>query len=172
MKKIPNFSGYMACENGHIYSMNYKRTGQMRRLKPASDPGGYLRTMLKRDDGKYVTVKVHQVILWAFVGKMEDGMTVNHIDGNKKNNSLQNLEYCTRSENMIHAFKTGLMKPKRGTRNGMAKLTTEDVIEIKRHIKNHNGRYYGRKELAEKYGVTVAAIKDISIGRTWNHVTV
>lgn len=66
-------------------------------------------------NGKKKTYRAHRLVLMAFkpVDNMEN-LEVNHIDGNKKNNKLENLEWCTSSENQIHAFKTGLNKARQG----------------------------------------------------------
>lgn len=170
MKAIPGYPRYLACERGYLYSSNYKNSGQTKRLKPAKDACGYLRTMLQRADGSYRTVKVHRVIALAFHGK-SSGLQVNHIDGDKTNNRPSNLEYATHSENIQHAFDTGLIRPKRGSLNGMSKITEEEVRAIRQHAAS-NGRYYGRKMLAEKYGISEAHIKDIVSRRRdiWPHV--
>jgi hypothetical protein len=160
MKQIPNFSRYLASEDGDLYSVNYKRTGKTVKLKPAKSPDGYLKTVFLGDDGKYKPVCVHRMIALAYFGE-SNGLQVNHKNGIKTDNRLENLEYCTISENIIHAYKMNLIIPKRGELNGMSKLTEQDVIEIREHAANFKGRYYGRKMLAEKYGVSEAHIKDI-----------
>lgn len=66
----------------------------------------------------------------------------------------------TISENIRHAYKNGLIKARRGSSNGNSKLSEQDVKDIRDHAKK-SGRYYGRKKLAEKYGVSEAHIKDI-----------
>jgi hypothetical protein len=169
--KIKDFSLYEASEDGRIRSTNYKRTGLMKDLKPAINKQGYPATMLLRDDGKYCSKPIHYFITLAFYGYREDGLTVNHKDGNKQNNSISNLEYCTRSENCLHAVRTGLWEIKHGSKNGNSKLTESDVIAIRKHA-NENGRYYGRKKLAEQYNVSEAHIKDIVTKRrnTWKYV--
>jgi hypothetical protein len=170
-KKIKDFSLYEASENGEVRSTNYKRTGKERVLKPAINKKGYPCTMLLRDDGKYISKPIHYFVTLAFFGYRENGLTVNHIDGNKQNNSILNLEYCTRSENCLHAVRTGLWDIKHGSKNGNSKLTEKDVLEIREHAKN-NGRYYGRKKLADKYNVSEAHIKDIVTNRRniWKYV--
>ena len=116
--------------------------------------------MLQGDDGKYHSLCVHTFVALAFHGDKPEGLQVNHIDGVKTNNSPDNLEYVTLSENLLHAYRLGLIKPKVGSSNGNAKLTEQDVKEIREHAKN-NGRYYGRKMLAEKYGVSECTIKEV-----------
>jgi len=162
-KPIPGFSRYMASDYGQLKSLNYKNSKKEKILKPGLSPDGYMKTMLLSDENKYCSWGVHKFITLAFIG-METGKEVNHIDGVKTNNSLSNLELVTRSQNVKHAFKLGLAKPARGEKNGMAKITDAQAQEIKDYVLNarKNGiRYYGREELAKKYGLQSASIKDI-----------
>jgi hypothetical protein len=158
-KVIPNFSKYEASSLGRLRSLNYKRTGKVKVLKP-SVTGGYLKTMLQMDSGKYSSRYVHKFVTITFLGECKSGLEVNHKDGNKLNNSISNLEYVTKSENIKHAYDTNLINPKVGSLNGMSKLTENDVIFIREHARN-NGRYYGRKVLAEKFGVSECTIKEV-----------
>ena len=64
------------------------------------------------DHGKRKTVDVHRLVAMAFIENVENKKCVNHIDGNKTNNYVKNLEWCTYSENLIHAYKTGLRQKK------------------------------------------------------------
>lgn len=170
-KKIPNFSRYEASTDGRIRSINYKNSGKKKILKPSDGGDGYLKTMLLNDDGKYCSWGIHKWIAFTFLGPRPKGLQINHKNGIKTDNSVKNLEYCSRSENIKHAFDNGLIKPKRGELNGMSKLTKEDVIQIRKTAKN-GGRYYGRKKLAEQYGVSEAHIKDVVNGRrgVWSHI--
>ncbi len=174
--QIPNYSRYAATKEGNIISLDYKRTGKQKVLKPALDARGYLRTMLLNDNGKYDTVKVHRIIALAYLGK--SSLEVNHKNGIKSDNSIDNLEYVTRSENAKHSYKQLKRKSyfKEGSRNINAKLTPEAIKEIRETAANC-GRYYGREKLANKFGVTEAHIKDIvndkslwkSVYTTLNH---
>lgn len=170
-KEIPNFSRYEASTKGRLRSTNYKNSGKTKLLKPADGGDGYLKTMLQNDQGGYNSWGVHKWVALAFLGEKPDGLEINHIDGIKTNNAPDNLEYCTRSENLLHAYENGLLDTKRGSKNGMAKLTEKDVIEIREHAKN-GGKRYGRQKLADRYGVSSAHIKDIVNGRRgiWSHV--
>ena len=165
---IPGFSRYTIDYYGTIRSKSYKNTGRKRKLKPALDACGYLRTMLLGDDGKYHTVKVHRISALAFHG--ESNLDVNHKDGIKTNNYWSNLEYVSKSENTLHAYRTGLLKPKKGVQNGNSKLNDNAVKDI-REVARRGGRYYGRKALAEKYGVSESHIKHIvNNKKLWSHV--
>ncbi len=178
-RTIPGFSRYEASSDGHIRSTNYKNSRKTKVLKPAADGKGYLKTMLQRDDGGYCSSYVHKWMAITFIGERPQDYTVDHIDGNKQNNSADNLEYVTRSENMQRACDMGLMKPMRGELNGMSKLTTPDILEIREYVrvnskfKSNGSRYgYGRKALAEKYGISEAHLKDVISQRrgVWSYV--
>lgn len=170
-KPIPGFSRYEASTEGRIRSINYKRSGKTVVLKPAISHDGYLKTMLQRDNGSYLTSRVHKWVALTFHG-LSNGLTVNHKDTNKLNNRPDNLEYITRQENVTHATELGLQKPRRGSDNGWSKLNESQVREIREFVANSPDRYYGRQALADKYGVSSAHIKDIVTRRrgTWNHV--
>jgi len=169
-KTIPNFTRYQASNMGNLRSTNYKNSGKTKVLKPALSDG-YLKTMLQLDNGKYKSWMIHRFIMLAWKGE-PNGLQVNHKDGVKTNNHIDNLEYCTISQNIQHAYDMGLMKPKRGSLNGNSKLSDNDVREI-RKIVSAGGRYYGRKKLAKRFGISEAHIKDIISSRrgVWSHLT-
>lgn len=161
MRIIPDYSRYAADSEGNLYSLNYKNSGKVVMLRPCVRDG-YLQTMLLGDDGRYHTKKVHRLVCSAFYGK--SNLEINHKDGNKLNNHLENLEYCTHSENVQHAFDNGLTRALCGEDNPTHKLTDAEVAEIRAFVSDAKAkgiRYYGRAELAAKYGVSSAYIKDL-----------
>ena len=133
----------------------------VRMRKPYLERQGYLRIALWLGNKKR-TFNVHRIVLSAFVGPCQDGMQTNHIDGDKTNNRIDNLEYVTPSENRRHAFRTGLQTPMRGSKNPLAKLTEEDVRAIRKLI--------GKKSLASigrMFGVAKSTVGCISNGSRW-----
>lgn len=92
-----------------------------------------------------------------------DELEVNHKDGNKLNNNLDNLEWCTTSENQKHAFKTGLQKARRGKASNFAKLTKEDIDDI------FKMRQLGmtQREIADTIGCSRSNISYILNNKTW-----
>lgn len=171
MIKIPNFSRYVASEDGHIYSLNYKNSGKTKILKPALSRDGYLRTMIQNDQGKYVNTSVHKMIALAYHGERPLGLEINHINGIKTDNSPINLEYVTRSQNCQHSFDIGLQKPKKGELNGWSKLTNEQVLHA-RELKRTKGRFWGRNELAKEFGISPKHLQKIVNEKhgSWNHI--
>lgn len=119
---------------------------------------------LSKLDGSKRTFRVHRLVMMAFnpVENMDE-LEVNHIDGNKKNNKLENLEWCTASENQIHAFKTGLNKSRRGEESNFSKLTNDDV----KKVFELREKGFLQREIAEIVGCTKSNISCILRGKSW-----
>ena len=92
---------------------------------------------------------------------------INHIDGNKLNNDLSNLEWCTSSYNQLHAYRTNLKTLPKGELNGRSILTEDQVIEI------NNKLIEGcvMTDIAKEYDVKVTVISEIKYRRSWTHIT-
>jgi AraC-like DNA-binding protein len=159
-KSIPNYSRYEASDLGRLRSLDYKLSGIIKVLKPSITEDGYLKTMLLNDNGKYESHRVHWFVTLTFKGKRPNELEVNHKDGNKENNAINNLEYTTHSKNCQHSFDIGLQKPKRGELNGMSKLTQSKVNEL-RELKKNNGRFWGRNKIASELGISSKHLQKI-----------
>jgi hypothetical protein len=105
MKQISKYPNYYALEDGRIFSSKSNKF-----LKPSYDKQGYARVGLSIGNYKTKTIKIHRLIAETFISNPFNKTDVNHIDGNKSNNDVSNLEWCTRSENCKHAFSIGLNK--------------------------------------------------------------
>lgn len=97
----------------------------------------------------------HKIVAESWIGRRPDGMQIDHIDGNRRNNSKYNLRYVTAHQNILATVARG--RQAAGTRNGQARLTSEQVEEI-RATRAKGGRYWGAKQLADRYGVTLQTI--------------
>lgn len=100
-KDIPGFEGkYQVNQVGQVRSLNYKRTGKVKRLSPELTSNGYLRVGLFNKYGKYKHYLVHRLVAMTFIPNPNNLSQVNHIDENKSNNAVWNLEWCTPKYNM------------------------------------------------------------------------
>ena len=157
MKQIEN-SGYFIKENGQVISpLGFA-------LSSAINGGGYPYVTLHYNKRKFNKM-IHRLLAIAYLPNPENKPQVNHIDGNKLNYSLDNLEWVTQFENMQHSVVTGL-SPK-GERSYLAKLTEEDVKDIS--VLHSQG--VSCEELSKQFGITPGGISGILSGRTWKHVS-
>jgi hypothetical protein len=115
------------------------------------------------------TVLVHRVVAEAFIPNPEKKLFVNHIDGNKTNNSVNNLEWCTSSENSLHAYKAGMRKAhtKRGKESHFARLNEKDVLAIREKYEKGG---FTQRQVAKEYSVTQSTIYQIINKISWNHI--
>lgn len=112
-KIITDYENYVVSNTGDVIRLEYRDKKGANRpfklLKPNINDDGYASTTLRNDKGKK-TFRIHRLVAREFIPNPENKETVNHIDGNKINNRVENLEWNTREENMQHAYKTGLKK--------------------------------------------------------------
>jgi len=165
--KYFRYPSYEFSNLGRIKIFNWKGFGVERIIKPALDANGYLRTVLKDLNGVNRTIKVHRVICAAFRGEYGLQFEVNHLDFNKSNNCIDNIYWVSRKENVRHMIDNGRFYFAVGDKNGFAKLTEKDVIEIRAKYKPF---VVTRKELTSECNVTLCCIKDVLQRRTWNHL--
>lgn len=154
------FHNYVVFSNGEIWS-NYKNDF----LVPQDNGVGYMKVVL-RINGKSKNVYVHRLVAECFLPNPNGLKEVNHIDGNKRNNDVSNLEWCTGLENKGHAVKNGLT-PK-GERNHAHKLTEEQVNTIRAEYV-YGSRDKNQRALARKYNVSQTTIRYILNGRNWGY---
>lgn len=152
---------YYVTDDGQIWSERSQKF-----LTQHKDKDGYLKVRMGSLDiepGKTHTFSVHRLVMENFcpIENME-ALQVNHIDGDKTNNSLLNLEWVTCKENIHHAINSGL----RAKVNGAAKLTPIQVKEI--YIRGNNGER--NVDLSLEYGVHPDIIGKIKNGKMWQKV--
>jgi len=163
-KNIEGFNGnYQVSNLGNIKSLLGKKPRLLKQvLCKNRDSIGYYRVNLYIGKS-FKHYSVHRLVLSTF-NKVEDNKPhVNHVDGNSLNNNLNNLERCTPSENISHAFRIGIMDIK-GDKNPNNKLTSIDVIEIRKIFDNKEKSI---RELSNMYGVCFESIRKIVKRMTW-----
>lgn len=135
--------------------------------------------------GRNKNIRIHRCVAETFIRNFNHCEIVNHIDGNKYNNRVDNLEWCSRKYNYAHAAKMDLIDTDNmfqfelssrcgqyhGSNNGMSKLTEQDVRYIREHyIPKGKGRKCNRQELAAHFGVSVGLISRIVKNEIWTHI--
>lgn len=140
MKQIEGFTNYSIDKNGLVYNTKFNRL-----IKPFDGGDGYLSIRLNLN-GKRYKFKVHRLVALTYLPNVNNKPQVNHINGIKKDNRLDNLEWVTASENMIHAINTGLLKVSdklrdTGRKNG--KLYCSKIV-----LDTNTGIFYDSVKLA------------------------
>ncbi len=150
---------YTVTSNGEFFSDN---SGKMKTRNRAGTEYQIINFMTQ--DGKKKTYRAHRLVLMAFnpVENMNI-LEVNHINGDKADNRLENLEWCTSSQNQKHAFKTGLQKARKGNRSNFSKLS-EDNIKLIFQLRKQG---LLQREIAERIGCTRSNISYILNNKTW-----
>ena len=163
LKKIEGYDGYFISDEGEVFSSKYK---EMRLLKHRINRNGRPYVNLSKN-GKQKSFEIHRLVAKYFLSNYDSSLEVNHIDGVKTNNCVNNLEMVTRKENINHAFLNNLKINPVGEEHWDAKLTEQEVKEIREKYVPY---VYGAKRLAKEYGVTDGCIKFILKRKTWKHI--
>lgn len=143
-----NYPRYAVTKDGKVWNTK-RHTFQ----KLNHNHRGYWQVKLC-EKGKYKSFLVHRLVAEAYLEKPKGATIVNHKDGNKKNNHVDNLEWCTAQDNTDHAMLNGNFK---------AKLTPEDVTNIRKA----KGSY---SEIAKQYGVSKRMVYLIVTRQSWKHL--
>lgn len=157
---LPNIKDlYTINDNGEIFS---DISGKMKTRNKGNTEYQIINFMTQ--EGKKKTYRVHRLVMMAFKPIEDmDNLEVNHIDGDKKNNALSNLEWCSASENQKHAFQTGLQQPRKGEKSNFSKLTQADIDKIF-ELRNLG---WLQKDIANQIGCTRSNISYILNHKTW-----
>lgn len=154
---------YYVAASGNVWSM---KRGKPYRLKHQLDQDGYPHVVLSTN-GKPHTIKVQRLVALHFIGPKPEGMVVCHNDGNKLDCSVSNLRYDTHKGNIADIYLHGHENPPKGSMNGMAKMTEDTVLELRR-LRETEGLSNG--ELAQRFGISPRQIRDIISRKAWKHI--
>ena len=161
-KDVDGFNGFYQVSNlGRVKSVN-----KIRKLHKTQD--GYYKVRLQHGDVDK-TCRVHRLVAEAFIPNLHNKETVNHIDGNKENNHVTNLEWNDRHEQLQHAYDLNLKKADKGSSNCNAALTDEQVREI-RKVYVRQSKEFGTVALGRKYGVSDRVIGLVVRGLSYTNV--
>lgn len=169
--EIKNFDGYFISENGIVRSIDrfisHPRSGNGKQFvkgrihKKQLDKDGYEVVGL-HIDGKNRLLKVHRLVAEAFIDNPNNYPIINHINCNRADNRVHNLEWCNNSHNQKHAFKVG-RQDSGGERHSQHKLKKSDIFQIfADHLNGLN-----QSEIGRKHGVSSGAISRILLCKGW-----
>ena len=167
-RQIPGFPRYCISENGVILSA-CKRSktvpwSDARKIIPTIGAKGYLAVSLWKVGDRPRRIRVHTLVLMAFVGPRPDGLECRHLDGNPANNHISNLRWGTHRENQLDRRLHGTSN--QGEKCNNAKLKVVDVLQIRRRAAS--GELH--RVIAEDFHITRFNISNIVRRYTWKHV--
>lgn len=178
-KDIPGYEGYYQASSlgrvkrikGKVFrKATYRNRAtyilrQEKLLSIKCNNKGYPCTVLTRD-GKERKVQVHRVVAFAFIPQIKGKPRINHKNGVKIDNRIENLEWCSDKENRDHAVKNGWLDIK-GERNGQAVLTEEKVLAIRSEYKKGGITY---RKIMNKYNVSYSTVYRVLKSIYWKHI--
>jgi predicted XRE-type DNA-binding protein len=146
---------YQISNLGNVKSLGNNKFRKEKILKNGKTNCGYKTVCLSRNS-TYKTYTIHRLIALHFIENKMNKRTVNHINGIKIDNRVENLEWNTTSENTKHAYDNGLIKVSKAENHVNAKLSNKQVLQI-RLI----GRNLKQKQIAEIYGITQTNVSNV-----------
>lgn len=158
--RIMGFPNYCVSDAGEVFSLNYNKTGEIKKLKPQKHKNGYLFVNLS---GKIVSL--HRLVAKTFIPNPENKPQVNHKNGNKMDNRVQNLEWNSSSENILHAYRILGRKSPRLGKKGKDHPNSKIVLQIKDGVVV--AEFYGANEASRQTGINNISIGDACRGK--NH---
>lgn len=155
---IEGYPNYAISSDGIVLNKHRNKT-----VKASRNHWGYMVVGLTVNKKRF-NHQIHRLIANAFIPNPEGKTQVNHIDGNKSNNRLENLEWVTPSENKIHAYTVLNQKAARGENHGVAKLTMERVKEIRQQYLTGE---VTMQSLANQHQVCIQTISNVVHHKIW-----
>lgn len=166
-KDVKGFEDYYEIDtDGNVYRKKSPlANGGRYKLKPSPDSSGYLQITFHIDNERKACRGLHRLLAEHFIPNPENKPQVNHIDGDKTNNDISNLEWVTREENDKHAVEHHLKC--HGEDHKDAKLTEKDVLDMRAA---HALGWFSYAEIARAYNVDPKTAGNAIKGISWSHV--
>jgi hypothetical protein len=138
-------------------------------LRPDLKPNGYLAVYLQVEGEPRKRCYIHRLVFETFRSVIPEGLEINHRNGDRSDNRLENLELMTRSENMKHCYLelSPSLNRAKGASHYKAKLTEEDIHKVMAMAKEG----VSRSAIAAQFGVSKTAISAIVNGKSWTSIT-
>lgn len=152
MRRLQDYSDYAVTRDGRVWSYKYHKF-----LKPTANKKSYLQVGIY-SGGKRSTKLVHHLVAKAYLNNQNNLTVVNHLDSDRQNNHVTNLEWCSTRENNLHTLKKGRNQPK---------LTAEIVKALRRESETTDLSY---RNLGRKYGISGVMVSRIIRRLSWDYV--
>lgn len=175
-KAIPDYEGLYDGSNwGRVRSLNYNKTGQIRILKPSKTKFGYEIVGLRKE-GKREWFYVHRLVYEIFCGEIPEGLVIDHVDGDKNNNRLENLRVCTQKENQnnqvtrprhVEALRRLHADPDWRKKNAEAirKACSKSVVQIDKQTGQTIKRWECARDVERELGIHNESISSCCSGK-------
>ena len=167
---------YSISRDGEVISLNYNHTNTVKHRKLSIDKDGYKWITLNLNGKKY-KYRINRLVAMVYIpipkkylkqGLWYDDLVVNHKDGNKANDHVKNLEWCTNKENIQHAYRIGLKKPKKGVDHPMSKYTEKQIRKVCKLLEENK---IPMKKISEKTDVDIYTVFNIYDKKIWTVIS-
>ena len=146
-KKIEGYENYSITKEGDVYSLKWDKKRKLKPQKASQSKKGYVQVRLYDESGELGRLQyVHRLVWQNFVGEIPDGLEIDHLDGNPRNNSIENLQLLSRRDN-THKYQ-------RETQDVLLRDKRDELIKDYETL----GTF---KKVAEKWGVSITAVNRV-----------
>lgn len=167
--QVSNIGNVRSLDRIQKYRTGTTTTIKGKEMKKYLSIKGYVKVCL--NSKKYNVINkhfsVHRLVALAFIPNTDNKPQVNHINGIKTDNRVENLEWCTHKENLIHAYKTGLLTKIHSFDFRRTSLTKELVLEIRNLIENER---FSNRQISDKYNLSMLCIWQIKNRKTFKNI--
>lgn len=147
---------YLVYENGTVFSIKRNKF-----LAPRIDTKGYNRLMIYDGNGNGKTIKAHRLVAECFIPNPENKPQVNHKNGIKDDNRVENLEWVTAKENVLYSYATGERTKQSHINSYLNRITTITALKIKWHLKYTN---LNHREISKLFNISKDVVQTINSG--------
>lgn len=163
-KDVVGFNNYFVTDTGEVFSKNYHRENRIAKLQPRKLKNGYLYVSIRKNKMTF-TKKVHNLVATAFLPNPNNKPQINHKNGIKTDNRVENLEWCTASENIKHSYDVLHRQPNRNSLGKFGKDNPRSKLVLQIKDNNIIKTFYGLHDAERETGISRVSIKLVCQGK-------